>query len=144
MSNNNKTDHGEDGSTTLTGKGSTLARVTQDNDKHKSGAIHEDQGLSTNDREGIKYCPGGELPRYNYVSYKPSCSRKKDWVLNINPGSEDRFTEKDNLHIGGSTSNNIEPEHPDVSNLRTEFSALNIRDLISSWEDREMNVLEID
>ena len=29
-----------------------------------------------------------------------------------------------------------------MSNLRTEFSALNIRDLISSWEDRETNVLE--
>ena len=89
MSNNSKTDHGEYGSTTLTGKGSTLARVTQDNDKHKCGAIHEDQGLSTNDLEGIKYCPGGELPRYDYVSYKPSSSKKKDWVLNMNPGSED-------------------------------------------------------
>ena len=29
-----------------------------------------------------------------------------------------------------------------MSNLRTEFSALNIRVLISSWEDREINVLE--
>ena len=26
---------------------------------------------------GIKYCPGGELPGYDYVEYKPRCSKTK-------------------------------------------------------------------
>ena len=31
------------------------------------GVVQEDKGLSINDIQGLKYCPGGELPIYTFV-----------------------------------------------------------------------------
>ena len=42
-----------------------------------SGVVHEGEGVSINDERGIKYCPGDELPRYQYVEYKPRCSKTR-------------------------------------------------------------------
>jgi hypothetical protein len=45
------------------------------------GVVQEDEGPSVNDIPGLKYCPGGDLPVYTFVGYKPSTSAKKDPTL---------------------------------------------------------------
>ena len=44
MSNNSRTDQSKHGSTTLTGKGSTVTGVTEDSDKHRSGPSMKTRG----------------------------------------------------------------------------------------------------
>ena len=46
-------------------------------DMSRPGVVHEYEGWSSNDTSGIKYCPGGELPKYEYVEYKPRCSKTR-------------------------------------------------------------------
>ena len=44
-----------------------------------TGAIHlSPVEQSEQDMTGIKYCPGGELPVYRYVEYKPRFSKKRN------------------------------------------------------------------
>ena len=73
----------------------------------------------------INYCPGGELPRYEFRSYKPSCSRRVDWVLKIDPGPG----YKENVKNISDRRGDTESDHLEVSKLENEFSAWNIREL---------------
>ena len=42
-----------------------------------------------------------------------------------------------------SMRNIVKSKHPDLDSLQVEFSALNIRELIISWENKEKNILDI-
>ena len=42
-----------------------------------TGVVHEVEGSYINNVPGLKYCPGGELPVYEYTEYKPRCSKTR-------------------------------------------------------------------
>ena len=42
-----------------------------------------------------------------------------------------------------SMRNIVKSKQPDLDSLQVEFSALNIRELINSWENKEKNILDI-
>ena len=39
------------------------------------GAVQNLEGVSINDIAGVKYCPGGGLPTFEYSEHKPRCSK---------------------------------------------------------------------
>ena len=109
------------------------------------GAVHELVGAHTNDIEGVKYCPGGELPRYEFISNKPSCSRREDWRLKIKPVRGERGGEGGGVNTQTASMRNIvQSEQPDLEYINKEFSAINIKELINSWENKERNILVLE
>ena len=62
------------------------------------------------------------MPRYEFASYKPNCSRRSAWVFKINPGPEyTNQTEKDKLDRregGGDSLSKLNPHRLPKSLVR--------------------------
>ena len=83
------------------------------------GVVQKQEGLSTTDTTLVKYCPGGDMPKYQYAGYKPNCSRRQFVAPPIS------CLEKISDICKISSVDN------------TNFPVLNINKLIAEWESKE-------
>ena len=111
-----------------------------------TGAIHvSSEGSSDNEMTGIKYCPGENLPAYQYIEYKPRCSKTRITTFKYVPDVRNFHRPKEELE----RSVTDEPEHVEavinvkepevVSDKNVGDTELNmewrsVKELVEDWD----------
>ena len=109
-------------------------------DVSRPGVVHVSEGVSSYDIMGIKYCPGGELPKYEYVEYKPRCSKSKRTTFEyVQDRCKPEIQVEQEMDVSTQPrqdeANMIVYEPEEGRNLvNTEAHFLSVRERIEDWD----------